>query len=349
MTIALDAMGGDKAPDAVVAGANIARKRHPEVRFVFFGDAKLIEPRLRRFKSLAKVARVVNAPEVVAADARPSQVVRTGRDTSMWKAVEAVRDGAADGVVSAGNTGALMAAAMFTLRTLPDIDRPAIAGFMPSLRGETVLLDLGANVKCDARNLVQFAVMGEVYCRTLLGAQEPKVALLNVGTEETKGNEILKEAAEILAAADLPVTFCGFVEGDDITAGTVDVIVTDGFTGNVALKTVEGAAKLIGQYIRQSFRSSLMAGIGYLFARRAFAKMRRRTDPRRYNGAMLLGLNGICVKSHGGTDALGFATAIGVAVDMVRNDANELIAEHLGKVDLGPTRGSEPAIKVASS
>lgn len=345
VTLALDAMGGDKAPEAVIVGANIARKRHPQARFIFFGDAAKFEKRLARFKALSAVSTIVHTDEAVAPDAKPSQVVRTGRNTSMWKAVEAVRDGTADGVVSSGNTGALMAVAMFTLRTLPAIDRPAIATFMPTLRGETVVLDLGANLKCTARNLVQFAVMGEVYSRTVLGARDPKVALLNIGTEETKGNDVLKEAASILINADLPLTFCGYVEGDDIPNGTVDVVVTDGFTGNVALKTAEGTAKLMTSFVREAFRSSLSARIGYLFARRAFTKMRMRADPRRYNGAMLLGLNGVCVKSHGGTDALGFATAIGVAVDMASNNAIELIAEHVGRLDLAPALAAESLVK----
>ena len=340
-------MGGDKAPGAVVVGANIARKQHPEVRYIFFGDAEIINRHLKRFKALAEVSSVVHTPDSVAADAKPSQVVRSGRETSMWKATEAVRDGKADGVVSGGNTGALMAVSMFTMRTLPEIDRPAFASFVPTLRGETVVLDLGANLKCDARHLVQFAVMGGVYSRTILGAREPKVGLLNIGTEETKGNQVLKEAAAILTEADLPLTFCGFVEGDDIPNGTVDVVVTDGFTGNVALKTAEGTAKLITGFVREAFRSSMTARIGYVFAHRAIKKIRKRADPRRYNGAMLLGLNGICVKSHGGTDALGFATAIGVAVDMVRDGANKLIAEQLAKLDLSSRRTVEPQDKPA--
>jgi glycerol-3-phosphate acyltransferase PlsX len=229
-----------------------------------------------------------------------------------------VHEGRASGVVSAGNTGALMAMAKFVLKTLPGIDRPAIASYFPTLRGETVMLDLGANLQCDAENLVQFAVMGNVFSRTVFAIESPTYALLNVGSEELKGHEALQSASAILRADSLPGHFHGFVEGDDIAKGTVDVVVTDGFTGNIALKTAEGAAKLYTEALKRTFKSSFAARIGFMLAARAIKKFRRKVDPRRYNGAIFLGLNGITVKSHGGTDAFGFANAIGVAVDMAK-------------------------------
>ena len=320
LTIALDAMGGDHAPRVVVSGANIARQRYPDAQFIFFGREPAIRPLLQKMKKLEPASTIVHCDQVVGSDDKPSAAIRSARRSSMRLAINAVKEGRAVGVVSAGNTGALMGMAKLVLKTLPGIDRPAIASVMPNLKSESVMLDLGANVHCDAENLIDFAVMGNVFARTVLGVLEPSVGLLNVGTEETKGHEALWEASEILRQAGLPGSFHGFIEGDDITKGTVDVIVTDGFTGNVALKTAEGTVKLMSEYLRRTFRSSLMAQVGYLFARRAMAKLRQRTDPRRYNGAMFLGLNGIVVKSHGGTDALGFANAIGVTVDMARHD-----------------------------
>jgi glycerol-3-phosphate acyltransferase PlsX len=271
-------------------------------------------------KHLREVTTVVHTEEVVLSDDKPSAALRTGRNSSMRLAINAVRDGRAQGVVSAGNTGALMAMSKFVFKTLPGIDRPAIATYFPTLRGESVMLDLGANLNCDARNLVDFAVLGNAFARSILNISEPSYGLLNVGSEEIKGHEALHEASAILKSAGLPGRFVGFIEGDDIGRGTVDVVVTDGFTGNVALKTAEGTAKLINEFVRRTFRSSLLAGLGYLLARPALRKLRQRVDPRRYNGAVFLGLNGIAVKSHGGTDAFGFANAIGVAVDMVQQD-----------------------------
>jgi glycerol-3-phosphate acyltransferase PlsX len=259
-------------------------------------------------------------------------------------AIEAVQSGEAAGVVSAGNTGALLAIAMLMLRTLPGIHRPAIAGFFPTLRSESVMLDLGANVECDADNLVQFAIMGNVFARTVLGVLHPTVGILNVGSEELKGHEAVREASAMLRNTAMPGSFHGFVEGDDIAKGTVDVIVTDGFTGNVALKTIEGTAKLYTGFLRESFRTSIMAKVGYLLARPAINSLRTRVDPRRYNGAIFLGLNGIAVKSHGGTDAIGFANAIGVAVDMVVHGAIEKIKEDFARLTTPPL----PDVKAAS-
>jgi glycerol-3-phosphate acyltransferase PlsX len=251
----------------------------------------------------------------------------------MRLAIDAVAQGKAACVVSAGNTGALMAMAKFVLKTLPGIDRPAIASFFPTLRGESVMLDLGANIECDSRNLVEFAVMGSVFAKTVLGLMEPTVGLLNIGAEEVKGHESIKGAAAQLRTTPLPGKFHGFIEGNDIPAGAVDVIVTDGFSGNIALKTAEGTAKLYAELLRRTFRSSILAKIGYLLARNAFTKLRKRMDPRRYNGAMFLGLQGVCVKSHGGTDATGFANAVCVAVDMVTRGFNETIKQEVARIN----------------
>ncbi|MGH6959775.1 MAG: phosphate acyltransferase PlsX, partial [Dongiaceae bacterium] len=263
---------------------------------------------------------------------KPSVALRSGRGSSMRLACDAVRDGEAAGVVSAGNTGALMAIAKFVLKTLPGIDRPAIASYFPTIRGESVMLDLGANVECDANNLVQFAVMGNVFARTVLGVLEPTIGLLNVGSEELKGHEAVREANALLRNTPLPGRFHGFVEGDDIAKGTVDVFVTDGFTGNITIKTIEGTAKLYSEFLRHTLKTSMLSRLGYLLARPALNGLRVRLDPRRYNGAIFLGLNGIAVKSHGGTDALGFANAIGVAVDMVVHGAIDKIKEDFGRL-----------------
>jgi glycerol-3-phosphate acyltransferase PlsX len=279
------------------------------------------------------VVTLCHTAEIVADDAKPSLALRTGRQSSMRLAIDAVADGQADCIVSAGNTGALMAMAKFALKTLPGIDRPAIASFFPTRRGESVMLDLGANIECDAENLVQFALMGDVFARTVLGLIEPTVGLLNVGAEDLKGNNAVRTAGARLRLAAIPIQFYGFIEGDDIAAGTVDVVVTDGFTGNVAVKTAEGTAKLFTEFLEAAFHHSLLARIGYLFARGALGKLRMRCDPRRYNGAMFLGLKGIAVKSHGSTDAFGFANAIDVAIDMIVNGFLDKIRVELERLN----------------
>lgn len=343
ITIALDAMGGDRAPGMVVKGAEIALQRHPEVQFLLFGVEDELQPLLAKLPRLAAAATLHHTSEVVADDARPSQALRAGRQSSMRLAIEAVAEGRADGVVSAGNTGALMAIAKFVLKMLPGIDRPAIASFFPTRRGESVMLDLGANVECDEQNLVQFALMGDVFARTVLGLVEPTVGLLNVGSEDQKGNDAVRAASARLRETVTPFHFFGFVEGNDIAAGTVDVVVTDGFTGNVAVKMAEGMARLFGEFLEASFRHSLSARIGYLFARGALRKVRMRADPRRYNGAIFLGLSGIAVKSHGSTDAFGFANAIGVAVDMKVNGVLDKIRVELARLSQAPS-APEPAL-----
>ncbi|HQT87859.1 MAG TPA: phosphate acyltransferase PlsX [Acidiphilium sp.] len=326
--LAVDAMGGDFAPDSVIDGLNIAAERHPTAKFLIFGiESALAEP-LRRAKRLQ--GRVVIRPtsERIADDLKPTAALRL-RDASMRRAIESVAAGEAAGVISAGNTGALLALTKIILKTMSGIDRPAMAAIGPSARGDVVMLDLGANMACDARNLIEFAVMGEAFARTVLGLPAPTIGLLNVGSEEMKGDEMRKRAAEALRASPIGSQFHGFVEGHDIAAGTVDVIVTDGFTGNIALKTGEGALKLVADLLKRVFTASIAAKLAYILARPGLNRLREWLDPRRYNGAVLLGLNGVVVKSHGGTDAEGFAHAVDVAMDMIVNRFNERIRDGL--------------------
>lgn len=330
-TLAIDAMGGDHAPDMVVAGLSTAAQRHPGARFLLIGDEARLRPLLARHKRVRSVCTVRHTAEAIGGDMKPTAALRL-RGASMRMAIDAVAGGEAAGVVSAGNTGALMALAKIVLKTLPGIDRPAMAAIFPSARGDVVMLDLGANIACDSRNLVEFALMGDVFARTVLGLTAPTIGLLNVGSEELKGDDHLRTAAGVIRASHIAAHFHGFVEGHDIAQGTTDVIVTDGFTGNVALKTGEGALKLIGGLLRQIFSASLSARLGYLLARPGLDRLREWLDPRRYNGAVLLGLNGVVVKSHGGTDAQGFAHAVDVAMDMVVHRFNERMRDGLGRM-----------------
>jgi glycerol-3-phosphate acyltransferase PlsX len=336
--IALDAMGGDNAPEAVVAGAALARERYPKITYLFFGDEARLKPLLERHPTLRGAYELHHTADVIANDLKPSLALRQGRNSSMRLAINAVASGEASSIVSAGNTGALMVMARYALKTMPGIDRPAIATVLPTQTGECVMLDLGANLECDAENLVQFAMMGAIFCHTVLGISEPSIGLLNIGAEELKGHDEVRTAASILRERPVAGTFHGFVEGNDITAGTVDVVVTDGFSGNIALKTAEGTARLITYFLRQAFQSSLTARLGYLLARGALRKLGQRADPRRYNGAMFLGLQGVCVKSHGGADSEGFASAIGVAFDLVEHRFNDRIrdelARHYGEIEM---------------
>lgn len=333
LILALDAMGGDAGPSVVVPGAALAAERHPGFSFLFFGDEAKIKPLLDQHPQLAKVSTIRHTDVFVAMDDKPSQALRRGRGkSSMWQAIDAVRAGEAHAAVSAGNTGALMAMARFVLKTLPGIERPAIAALWPTLRGESVVLDVGATVGADARQLVEFAVMGEAMARCLFGTAQPTVGLLNIGVEELKGNEDVKEAGRLLRELKLPIHYAGYVEGDDIGKGTVDVVVTEGFTGNVALKTAEGTAKQISTFLKSALSATLISKIGAFLATGAFRAFKDRLDPRKHNGGVFLGLNGVVVKSHGGTDALGFATAIDVAIEMVKNGLVSKIAEDVGHI-----------------
>jgi glycerol-3-phosphate acyltransferase PlsX len=282
------------------------------------GNEALINPLLAQHPKLKEVTEVLHTDLAISMDEKPSQAIRMGRGkSSMWRAVQAVKDGRADAAVSAGNTGALMATAKVCLKTMAHIERPAIAAMWPTLRGESIVLDVGATIGADAGHLVDMAIMGAAMARIVFDLERPTVGLLNVGTEEIKGIEAVKEAGRILREANLPnLNYHGFVEGDDLGKGTVDVVVTEGFAGNIALKTAEGTAKQIGEYLRSAMSRTIMAKIGYLFAKQAFDALKDKMDPRKVNGGVFLGLEGVVVKSHGGTDALGFASAIDVAYDM---------------------------------
>ncbi len=333
MMIALDAMGGDAGPAVVIPGAALAAQRHPELSFLLYGDAAQIGPLLDRHAILKSRSQIRHAEISVAMDDKPSQALRRGRHRSgMWLAIDSVSKGEAQAIVSAGNTGALMAMSRFILRTLPGIERPAIAAVWPTLRGESIVLDVGATVGADARQLLEFAVMGEAMASCLFGMEHPTVGLLNIGVEEVKGNDHVKEAGRLLRELKLPLRYEGFVEGDDIGRGKVDVVVTEGFTGNVALKTAEGTAKQISSFLRSALRSSLLSRLGAVLASGAFDALRERMDPRKHNGGVFLGLKGVVVKSHGSTDALGFATAIDVAVDMVKNGLVSRISADVAEV-----------------
>ncbi len=336
--IALDAMGGDGGPAAVIAAAEVARERYPRLLFRLFGDETAIRAALATAPRVAAEATVVHTATQVLGTDKPSQVIRRGRGTSMGLAIEAVRAGEAHAVVSAGNTGALMSMAYLSLRTMEGIDRPALAALLPTLKNDVVVLDLGANTECDTENLVQFSVMGAAFARTVLGLERPRVALLNIGEEELKGTEELKEAAALLRAVELPMQFMGFVEGDKIGQGNTDVIVTDGFSGNIALKSVEGTGKLVTGLLAEAFKTSWLTRLGYLLSRSALRALRAHLDPNAHNGAVLLGLNGIVVKSHGGATVRGIANAIGVAHDLVTADVARKISD-----DLANFRAHRPA------
>jgi glycerol-3-phosphate acyltransferase PlsX len=329
--IALDAMGGDFGPEVVIPGAALALERRPDTTFIFFGKEPVVRPLLDVHPKLAARSTLKHTDVAIQMHEKPTQALRTGRRTSsMWMALEAVKSGEADFAVSAGNTGALMAMAKMCLRTMVQIERPALAAIWPTIRGESIVLDVGASIGADAQHLVDLAVMGAAMAHILFDIERPTVGLLNVGVEEIKGLEEVKAASRMLREADLPaLSYQGFVEGDDIGKGTVDVVVTEGFAGNIALKSAEGTAKQVAQYFRDAMNRSLTAKIGYFFARRAFDALRDKMDPRHANGGVFLGLEGVVIKSHGGTDALGYAGAIEIGYEMVRHRLLDRIRETL--------------------
>ena len=333
--IALDAMGGDFGPEVVIPGAALALERRPDSNFLFFGNEASVRPLLDAHPRLAACSTLEHTDVAVQMNEKPTQALRIGRRTSsMWMALEAVKAGAADCAVSAGNTGALMAMAKICLRTMAQIERPALAAIWPTIRGESIVLDVGASIGADAQHLVDLAVMGAAMAHILFDLERPTVGLLNVGVEEVKGLEEVKAASRMLRHADLPaLSYQGFVEGDDIGKGTVDVVVTEGFAGNIALKSAEGTAKQVAQYFRDAMNRSLTAKIGYVFARRAFDALRDKMDPRHANGGVFLGLDGVVIKSHGGTDALGYAGAIEIGYEMVRHRLLDRIRETLMLAD----------------
>jgi glycerol-3-phosphate acyltransferase PlsX len=331
--IALDAMGGDVGASVVIPGAAISLSRHPDTEFLLFGESSLIEAQLARHPAMKAVSRVIHTDVAVSMHDKPSQALRRGRkSSSMWLAIDAVKKGEADVAISAGNTGALAAMARFCLRMLPGIDRPALAAIWPTARGDSVVLDLGATIGGDAHHLVALAVMGSAMASVLFDLERPTVGLLNIGVEEIKGREEIREAAELLRAMNLPqLEYIGFVEGDGIGKGAADVIVAEGFSGNIALKAAEGTARQITDFLRSAMARTWRARIGYLFARNAFKALRDKLDPSKSNGSVVLGLNGIVVKSHGGTDAEGFAYAVDVGYDMVRYDLLTKINQMLNR------------------
>jgi glycerol-3-phosphate acyltransferase PlsX len=331
IVIAIDAMGGDAGPDMVAPGVALAATRHPDARFLLVGDEARIRPLLDA--SLKSRTDIRHAEVAITMHEKPSQALLRGRRvSSMWQTIDAVKQGQANVAVSAGNTGALMAMAKVLLDTMPGIERPAIAARWPTLRGESIVLDMGATIGADAEQLVEFAIMGEAMARCLLDIERPTVGLLNVGVEEIKGIEEVREADRRLKSAKLPIEYIGFVEGDDIGKGTADVVVTEGFTGNIALKTAEGTARQVSSYLKMALNRSMRSKLGALLAAPAFEEVRAKLDPRNSNGGVLLGLNGLVVKSHGGTDAIGFAAAIDVAVEMVKSKVVEKIGADLAIV-----------------
>ena len=336
--IAIDAMGGDSGPPAMVAGAALALKQRPDLNFLLFGDQAAIREQIDDRSELAEASEIHHCDDVISGTERPSQAIRRAATTSMGRAIAAVKEGSAHAAVSGGNTGALMAMSKLALRTMPGIDRPALSALLPTLGdNDCVMLDLGANTECDVNNLVQFAVMGAAYARVVLDLDRPRVQLLNIGTEELKGTDELKEAAAILReSTDLGLRFDGFIEADKLSRGGADVVVTDGFSGNIALKSVEGTARFVTDLLRKAFASSIRSKIGFAISRPAARLLRHHLDPNNHNGAVFLGLNGLIVKSHGSATPAGVANAIGVAARMVRHDLTRKIDEDLASVARRP-------------
>ena len=344
LPIALDAMGGDKAPESVVLGARLILRDYPDARFIFYGRESEIAPLIHRAKGLERVSTIVHTDNMVAMHEKPSIALRQSKNTSMRLAIEAVKEGKACACVSAGNTGALMALSKLVLKTLPGIHRPALTATVPSQTDRVVLLDMGANIDCTSDYLVQFAMMGDAYARAVMGLDHPRVGLLNVGSEDMKGHEEVKEANRILRSGAIPVAYHGFVEGNNILEGTVDVVVTDGFTGNIALKTAEGTSRMMYAALKTAIESSFTTKIAYLLMRPSLHKALRKYDPRKLNGAMLLGLNGISIKSHGGADAKAFAAAIRLAIQLVEQDVNAKIMDELAHVSTLPSLNGDAPV-----
>lgn len=333
--IAIDAMGGDEGVRVMIEGAALARRRHDRFKFLLVGDEARIKAALENHPNLRASSEILHTDGVISGEDKPSQALRRAKGTSMGRAIEAVKLGHAGAAVSGGNTGALMAISKLTLRTMPGIDRPALAALLPTLGdNDVIMLDLGANTECDSRNLVQFAIMGAAYSRVATGRAEPRVRLLNIGTEETKGTEELRDAAAVLkgAAENLAMSFDGFTEADKICRGDVDVVVTDGFTGNVALKAVEGTARFVADLLRRGFSSSLRSKIGFLISKPATDLLKHHLDPNNHNGAVFLGLNGIVVKSHGSANAAGVANAVAVTARLLEENVTERISADLARL-----------------
>ncbi len=332
--IAIDAMGGDDGVSTMLSGASIALERWPDIKFDLVGDESLIKSGLLNHAALSSASTIIHAPERVDGSEKPSQAIRRAKTTSMGIAIDRVKQNACGAAVSAGNTGALMAMSKIALRTMKGIDRPALAALLPSLgEKDFVMLDLGANTECDTRNLVEFAVMGAAYSRTALGIERPRVSLLNIGSEEQKGTDEIREAADKLRAAEnLHFNFKGFIEGDRISRGETDVVVCDGFTGNISLKTMEGTARFVTDLLKRAFTSSIRSKFGFLISRPATELLRHHLDPNNHNGAVFLGLNGVVVKSHGSATDKGVANAIAVAGRLVADKLTSRIEEDLALI-----------------
>lgn len=345
--ISIDAMGGDHGPEVTLRGLTKVIERRPDARFLVYGREDAVVPVLDALPGLRDVSEFTHCEVAVRMDDKPSQALRQGRwKSSMWKAIEAVKNGEADACVSAGNTGALMAMSKFCLRTMADIERPAIAAIWPTMRSESIVLDVGATIGADAQQLVDFAILGAAMANALFDVERPTVGLLNVGVEEIKGQEEVREAGRMLREAALKsMRYEGFVEGDDIGKGTVDVVVSEGFAGNIALKTAEGTARQIAGYLREAMGRTMMARIGYLFARGAFQRLGEKMDVRKINGGVFLGLNGIVVKSHGGADAEGFSAAVELGYEMARS---HLLDKTRATLDLYHARQPLPAAGAAA-
>lgn len=335
LTLSIDAMGGDAAPGVTIDGTAEFLLERPDAHVLLHGDEALLAPLVAAKPGLAGKVTIVHAAEKITSDMKPSQALRRGKGTSMWNAVEAVKEGRADASVSAGNTGALMAISMLQLRKMDGVHRPAMTALWPTLRGRTVVLDVGANVEADAEQLVTFAIMGEAFARATLGIERPSVGLLNIGSEEMKGHDEVREAHELLRNSPLNMDYRGFVEGDDISAGAVDVVVTDGFTGNVALKTGEGVARMLASRMREAFTANLVSKMGAALAMDGLKRLKDFMDPSNVNGGVLIGLGGVSVKSHGGADARGFARACGLAADLALSDYRTEIAANMARVGTG--------------
>jgi glycerol-3-phosphate acyltransferase PlsX len=336
--IAVDAMGGDEGVRVMVSGAALARRRHEQFKFLLVGDETRIKAALDHHPNMRGASEILHCDDVVAGDEKPTAALRRAKTTSMGLAINAVKQGHCGAAVSAGNTGALMAMSKLALRTMPGIDRPALAALMPTLGDNDVcMLDLGANTECDARNLVQFAIMGAAYSRIVTGKDAPRVRLLNIGTEEIKGTDRLQEASAMLrAATGLALDFQGFVEADKINRGEVDVVVTDGFSGNIALKAIEGSARFVTDLLKTAFRSSLRSKFGFLVSRPATELLRHHLDPNNHNGGVFLGLNGVVVKSHGSANVQGVANAVNVTARLLEESLTERILADLA--ELGEAR-----------
>ena len=332
LKIAIDVMGNDNGPDSIIYGASLSKERYPKIHYIFFGDEKLIASHLKKYKNLANSYDIIHTQHVVLPEDKPSLALRKRNNTSMGVSLKYLGEKKASALVSAGNTGALMAMSKLQLRMLEGISRPAIASTFPHEKGEFVLLDLGANTDCNTENLMQFAIMGSEFAKVVLGKATPKIAILNIGTEQDKGKSYINDTANLLKKSYLAKNFIGYIEGSEMTKGLADVVVADGFSGNIALKTAEGVAVLCSSYIKKIFESSILGNISYFLLSKKISTLKEKLDPRKRNGALFLGLNGLVVKSHGSADALGFAAAIDIAYEFAKEEVGAKITKSLSKI-----------------